>query len=269
MCERSLTDLFHRLGQIIPEEQELVVVRPDTPARDALALMRKHNVSQLPIVANNTVLGVFSYRSFAEGLLQVVQNEREPIGLPVEVFSEDLHFAQVSDELQALLDEFELKDAVLVGSENRLQGIATTVDALRYFYKVASPFVMLAEIELAIRELLRASLHDEDITDCIDRSLRQHYEEKGLRAPSSLEDLSLSDYINIIRFKGSWGKFRDAFGGSYCMAAAKLERLPQLRNDVFHFRRELTVEEYDLLRDRRDWLLKRILKLDATKGTDK
>jgi len=69
----------------------------------------------------------------------------------------------------------------------------------------------------------------------------------------------------ILRYKGFWGKFKDTFGGSYSMAQVKLELLSGLRNDVFHFRRDLTDEEYGYLKDTRDWLLKRIVKLESTK----
>ena len=60
MKERSLRDLFHRVGRILPEDQELFTVTPDTHVRDALALMKKHIISQVPIVAGDDVLGVFS-----------------------------------------------------------------------------------------------------------------------------------------------------------------------------------------------------------------
>jgi len=138
MEQRSLRDLFHSVGRILPDEQELITVTPNMLAREALIIMRKNNVSQVPVVAGDEVLGVFSYRSFAEGILRLGDKERNICGLPVEAFCEDLKFATVADELAALLDEFELKDAVLIGAESKLQGIVTTIDALRYFYEVAS-----------------------------------------------------------------------------------------------------------------------------------
>jgi len=262
MKERSLKDLFHRVSRLLPEDQELVVVPPDTPARDALDIMREHNFTQVPIVQGSEVLGVFSYRSFSEGVLQLASNERDPAGLPVEVFSEKLMFASVTDELANLLDELDLKEVVLVGSEDRLQGIVTAVDTLRYFYRIASPFVMLGEIELSIRELIRASVTDQDLRACVDKCLTHYAEEKR---PRAIEEMCLADYITILTWRELWPTFRDAFGGAYTVARAKLGPLPKLRNDVFHFKRELLVEEYDSLRDCRDWLLTRIRKADATR----
>jgi hypothetical protein len=60
------SELFHRINRIIPENQELLVVPPNCLVRDAVDLMRKHGYSQVPVVQNKQVLGVFSYRSFAK-----------------------------------------------------------------------------------------------------------------------------------------------------------------------------------------------------------
>ena len=269
MERRSLKNLFHSLGRILPEKQELVTVSPGMPVKEAISIMKKHNFTQVPVVTGNQVLGVFSYRSFAEGITRLPGKERDICELPVEGFCEDLKFATISDELGALLDELELKDAVLVGSESILQGVVTTIDALRYFYEVASAYVMLGEIELAIRELMRASMNGQEMKEAIDKCLRKHYEDKSLPSPTSLEEMSLSDYVSIISFKGYWDKFKDSFGGVYSIVQTKFEPLPRLRNEVFHFRRDLTVEDYDVLRDVRDWLLKRIKKLEAGRKIDK
>lgn len=269
MKERSLKDLFHLVKQVLLETQELITFNADKTVAEALSLMYERNLSQVPVVEGSEVLGVFSFRSFSERLSKLPENIQKPLSLPVEEFLEDLKFAGITDELTALLDEFDLKDAVLVGSENRLQGIITTIDALRYFYQVASPYVMLREIELSIRELIRLSVKKGELEKCIDLSLRKHYENSGRPVPDCLEEMTLNDYVMILRYKSTWEKFKFAFGGAANLVYAKLRPLPELRNIVFHFRREITIEEYDLLRDVRDWLLRRIRKLEARRGTKK
>ena len=37
------------VSRLIPERQEVVSALPEIPARDALAVMRKHGYSQLPV----------------------------------------------------------------------------------------------------------------------------------------------------------------------------------------------------------------------------
>ena len=266
MKERSLRDLFHLVKQVVPEHQEGVEkVSPETPVSQALTIMRTKALSQLPVVAGREVLGVFSYRSFAEKLTGVLEKERNPMALPVEEFLEDLRFVTIHDELSELLDELDLKDAVLVGTQERLSAIVTTIDALRYFYRVASPYVLLREIELAIRELIRVSVDEESLHECIEMTLKQYYDGLGKSLPNRLEDLSLNDYVMLLRFQGIWHRFQKAFGGTSNIVYAKLESLPGLRNDVFHFKRELNVDEYETLRETRDWLLKRIRRVEGSK----
>ena len=263
MEESSLKDLFHLVKQILPEAQELVTFHSEKPVAEALELMRKYNLSQVPVMEGKVVLGIFSYRSFAEGMVRFSEVMPDPLSLAVEEFTEELRFAQITDELEMLLDEFNLKDAVLIGSKAHLQGIITTIDALRYFYKVASEFIMLREIELAIRELIRVSVDKKGLEECIQKSLKRHKEESKQRVPMCLEEMTLHDYVMILRRHDTWDMFRDTFGIERRVVFAKLEKLPELRNTVFHFRRKITIEEYEKLRRVRDWLFRRISKYEA------
>jgi hypothetical protein len=263
MEERSLRDLFHMVKKALPEIQELVTLSADTEIEEALRIMREANISQIPVVAGDEVLGVFSYRSLAQGIPHLPKKEPFKLSLPVEAFLEDLRYVGLNDEIAELLDEFDVKDAVLVGTENNLQGILTTIDALQYFYSVASPYFILLEIELSIRELIRASTTAEILKQCINRSLKQYYYKIKRETPQVVEEMTFNDYVMLLRFQGNWKYFKYAWGGTYHIVAAKLKQLPNLRNDVFHFKRELTISEYDILRDRRNWLQKRIRKLDA------
>ena len=46
------SELFHRINRIIPQDQSLLTIPPDCRVRDAVALMRKHRYSQVPVVDN-------------------------------------------------------------------------------------------------------------------------------------------------------------------------------------------------------------------------
>jgi hypothetical protein len=122
---------------------------------------------------------------------------------------------------------------------------------------------MLFEIELAIRELIRESVSNDGLKECIESSLRNHYEKSGLTLPTCLEEMNLNDYVMLISFKGAWEKFRPAFGGNRNLVYTKLKSLPELRNVIFHFKREITVQEYDSLHNVRNWLLKRIRSVEG------
>jgi predicted transcriptional regulator len=150
-----VSELFHRINRIIPEKQHLLVIAPDTSVRDAVSLMHKHGYSQVPVVAGGEVLGVFSYRSFSQNAAALrlhdwTQQKCAPGDLSVDEFLEPFEFARVTDEMRHVFDAMDRDNGVLIGSAEQLQGILTPMDFLRYLYKVASPFVMVSEIELAL-----------------------------------------------------------------------------------------------------------------------
>lgn len=60
------SELFHRINRVIPQDQKVLIIEPGCLVRDAIALMGRHGYSQVPVVQNGEVLGVFSYRSFAQ-----------------------------------------------------------------------------------------------------------------------------------------------------------------------------------------------------------
>ncbi|MER5336948.1 CBS domain-containing protein [Micromonospora sp. NPDC002717] len=60
---------FARVGQLVPDDQDLLTVPVGTKVGSALDVMRAHDYDQLPVVtAAQRVIGVFTSRSIATGL---------------------------------------------------------------------------------------------------------------------------------------------------------------------------------------------------------
>jgi len=258
---RPLEDLFHIIKRIFPESQVITTFAPDKPVKDAIFELKEKGFSQVPVVEQGEVLGVFSYRSFAENLLGIPKPEKDPLNLPVEEFLEKVEFAQFTDDIQKYIDELDLRDSILIGLSNNLQGIITTMDVLNYFNKVASSYIMLGEIELSMRQLINMSITNEELITCIEKTIKQNY--VGRDTPKCVEDLTLNDCVILLNYGDTWEKFKKFFGSSRTLVHGKLEPIPQYRNDVFHFRRDLTDTEYSKLKQTRDWLLIRVRKANA------
>src|SRR4029077_20862133 len=103
----------------------------------------------------------------------LVQQRVAPGDLPVEEFLETFQFARVTDEMNQVFDAMDRDNGVLVGTAERIDGILTPMDFLRYLYRVASPFVMLSEIELSLRALIRLAVSQQELEDCAMRTLVQ------------------------------------------------------------------------------------------------
>jgi len=252
---QSLAELFHLVKTLIPEGQ-----RPETAERDwtvskALNMMRQKYYSQLPVVSGDAVLGVFSYRSLAVRLLEIGELGEDFADLPVEEFMEDFVYVQPSENWETILPHLDRDDGVLIGHRDGLEGILTATDVLNYLHDIARPFVALAEIELSLRRLIRACVDDQALQVCIRNSLSDKYGEEAL--PTSLEDMTLNDYAQIICHGLNWAHFGLAFGSTEFQrkdAQHRLSEVRDLRNVVFHFRRRLTEAEEGAIARHRQWI---------------
>lgn len=253
--ESSVTQQFHRINSVISDHR-VSTVNPETPVSEALRLMREKRYSQLPVAQGTEVLGVFSYRSFSTRVLQEKLNSPDYSELPVRAFLERLKFLDVREDLNSAFSYLDLDDAVLIGQENNLQAIVTAMDILRYLYQVSTPFVIIGEIELTLRNLIKAILDDLQLIEAIETcngSVDEEY-----RLPRSLEDMTFKHYELLISHSRNWPRFERVFGsGSVLknMTRARLAQIGDLRNIVFHFRRELNSSELADLADHRFWML--------------
>jgi len=261
---RSVTGLFHRLNSVLPIDQEIISVLPETPVQEALDLLGKYGFSQLPVMVGQQVLGLFSYRSFSQAMIKLSADPKNQKFNPQEMFVEDCidrpTYARVTDEFSSWFDAIDRQDALLVGDPNRLQGIVTAMDILRYLYDVASPFVLIAEIELSLRALIRLAVNQDELVACAKTCLK-HYAEGNL--PTGLEHMTFNDYVQIIGDGRNWNYFQPIFKGERVRTRAKLEQVRDLRNDVFHFRREISIEDHETLSVLRNWMLMKATAAEA------
>jgi CBS domain-containing protein len=256
------SELFHRINRIIPQDQSLLTIPPDCRVRDAVALMRKHRYSQVPVVDNGEVLGVFSFRSFAHGAASATlegwtKQKVAPGDLRVDEFLEQFEFARVTEEMSRVFDAIDRDNGVLIGTPERLLGILTPMDFLRYLHHVASPFVMVSEIELALRALIRIALTEEQLVGSAKRSLSSAYGGED-KVPTALEEMTFDNYQSLVSHGDTWKELEPVFGGTRTRASAKLKEVGEIRNDLFHFKREITLQDHETLAGHRNWLLNKI-----------
>lgn len=256
------SELFHRINRVIPQDQKLMIVKPSCLAREAVALMQKHGYSQVPVVDNGEVLGVFSFRSFARHaagttLDEWTKQKCAPGDLRVDDCLEQFKFARVTEEWISVFEAMEHDNGVLIGTPERLVGVLTPMDFLRYLHQVASPFVMLSEIELALRALIRSAMSQEEIVVAAKRCLSSVYGSED-KVPTSLEDMSFDNYQSLISHGDNWTHFDLVLGGTRIRMSGKLKEINSIRNDLFHFKREITMQDHQTLADHRNWLLNKI-----------
>jgi predicted transcriptional regulator len=239
------SELFHRINRVIPEHQQLLVVPPSCPVRAAVELMCRHGYSQLPVVQNGEVLGVFSYRSFSKEAATTTLDSLNrqgcaPGDLPVDEFLEKFQFANVTEEMSRVFNAMDRDNGILVGAPDRLIGILAPMDFLTYLYQVAGPFVMVSEIELALRALIRCCLSESEIAFAAKRCLGASTANQR-EVPETLEEMTFENYRLLISHGETWPRFQDLFGGTRNRVSGKLKEVSAIRNDLF--KREITVRD--------------------------
>lgn len=251
---------FFRVAKLVPLDQDVRAIPPGTRVKEALALMKENGFSQLPVVAGTTVIGVFSYRSFARELGASVRRQDDPLEAPVDDLLEDLSFVRATDDVGEILRHLDADDAVLVGEETNLIAVATTTDVISFLWEATRPFVLLQDIELAVRDLVRSACPSSaELEQRIGRVVAA--EDGRLKA---MNELSLGELIHVVTQDDNFGQsFRHRFGRSRDLVISRLEPIREIRNKVFHFRDEVAAEELDLLVEARRWLLRKVLAAQA------
>jgi hypothetical protein len=188
--------------------------------------------------------------------LSHVRRQDDPLSIPVEDLLEDLEFVRATDDVNLVLSHLNRDGAVLVGDEERLLAVATTTDITDFLWNATRPFVLLQDIELAVRDMMRSCCTDAEIAGCIAAAFRP---ETG-RIKDRLEDLTLGETVGVLMNPQNFGSyFYAGFGRNRDLVASTLEPVRVIRNKVFHFRDDVSAEELETLVDTGRWLRRKIL----------
>lgn len=253
----ATTNFFQIIDRALTQYKDVITVSPNTPAREAIRLLYQHRFSQVPVVDRGQVAGLFSYRSFSLAVADAfdLPGRHRADGLSVWECIETPAYVQGTDECQRLFDELDRRDVVLVGSRGRCEGIITAMGVLRYLFEAASPFLLVAEIELSLRGLIELAVGQDELGLFASTSLT-HYKPENL--PTKLVDMTFNDYVMLIGHGQNWERFNRVFQADRAITHAKLKQIRDLRNDVFHFRRGLADRDRETLIVSRDWMLRLI-----------
>lgn len=250
----AFTNLFKVIEHALTHYGNVVTVTPEMPAREAIRLLIEHRFSQVPVVDHNHIAGLFSYRSYSLAVVSAfdLPARNRADGLSVWECIETPAYVQETDEYHRLLTDIDNRDAVLVGSPSRCDGLITAMGVLRYLFEEASPFLHVAEIELSLRAIIGITVAPEDVPKLASACLPHYASDK---VPSSLPDMTFNDYVMLISHGDNWKRFSPVFKGDRGRTRARLEQARDLRNDVFHCRK-LKAKDHESLDDLRKWVLR-------------
>ena len=110
--------------------KKILFVKPEDDIKEAIKLMKKHEISQLPVMENDNLIGMVSESSVLDALINKkkefkvaeIMNDAPPI------ISEKTSVSIVSNLLK-------FSPLLIVAEKGKLKGLITKSDLIRKFYK--------------------------------------------------------------------------------------------------------------------------------------
>jgi CBS domain-containing protein len=222
------------------------------PLVDAMMAMNAAGSDHAVVMADGEVVGLFAVtdlkRVVAEG--RAMPDALLPLGPIAHRAVRCAPDDDLGEIVKLLRQNF---GAVLFPSGKDGDLILTTDSLLVTLSEAAEPFLVIAEIERAIREVIADRLTAGE--------RRQAFQELFARrrggAPSALDDLSMGDYGQIIGAERLWPRFQSVFG-SLEMTLTRLDQVRLVRNRLFHFSGIIEPHELRELARQRWWFVDRL-----------
>lgn len=217
----------------------LETIDAKAPIRDAVAKMCIKDYSQLPVVEDKKCVGSVTLDSILRQLRK--EDKKGNLGLnfmnwPVKRFiAKNPRFVSPDDDLLKYVEWMADKGFVLIGDPSRLEAIVTNYDLVLFFKCTTEPFLLLREIETALRYVIRRKLQHQELKE----ALASVKTEDGSR-PSNLDELTLNNLRQLILV--NWTKLQDLLLDRK-KTDKQLQAIRKLRNEIFHFRARLSASQ--------------------------
>ena len=230
-------DPTYRISKLEAANKDLTFVKPDSELSEAITKMITYDFSQLPVMqqAKRDLKGVISWRSigrkFSVGLKSAkVRDLMEP---NYQLISYDTSLFKA---LPMIIEQ----DYVLVeNSSKEICGIVTASDLSLQFKQLTEPFLLVAEIENYIRQILK-KLSKLELANAKDERDKE-------RVIETVADLTFGEYLRLFQNPTYWEKLSISIDRkTFC---DHLEKIKDVRNNIMHFDPDgLDEESIDTLR---------------------
>ena len=237
--ESNLPEPGFTVSELSAASQTVERVSPNAPVNEAYTKMVLGKYSQLVVSSNDQpmqqdIKGIVSFQSIAKAQMN---------GNPTTVGDciAAVPHAKSDADLNSVVNQLSASDVVLVvGLDNRLQGIVTAWDLAEEFAGLVNPFKRLGEIEMRLQTLLERRLGKDKVAEFLhDQSVSDN------RTIESLEQLTMGELQRVLEYPSHWDELGLAFDRGVFIAA--LDEVRGYRNRLMHFGDPLSEGEMTLL----------------------
>ena len=233
----------YSVEHLLEEQGNVIVIQKTDTITTALDLMVEHDFSQLPVVnENGMLLGMITYESIMRAA-RSFDTKLDKLSIPDAMVNAPFHYRE--DDLFDLLDELKLTNAVvIVEPEKYVVGIVTSYDASRFLRNRTEDLMHVEDIEFIIKDLIK-------------RIYTQRGKQSTSKTVKPFEELNLGDYINLLMSRDIWKFCAPILNIEKEALSELLVRVRQPRNDLAHFRPEISPRSREELRYCANWLRSR------------
>lgn len=219
-AEVAVEDPTVRIDALAAAHRDPTVVDPDSPLDAATTLMLLNDYSQLPVTKNRRkIQGMISWKSIGSRLSSGVE-----CNLVRHCMNPEVKEVRLRSPLLDAVADIATHGYTLVRADGEIVGIVTTSDLSREFLELASPFLLIGEIERYLHILAHGRFTREELQAALP---------EGLTA-SGTADLTLGGYCRLLQNPEHWEKLHLRFSRGEFIT--RLEEVRNIRNDVVHFR---------------------------------
>ncbi len=244
------------VAKLIEHQETVLCVRHDETVRDALTRMVTHDFSQLPVVDQQGYLtGMISEQSITRTLFHA-GNSVALADLPV-------HHCQVraltispeSDVFDAL-GQLKTVAAVVVVQNRKPMGIVTYYDATHFFRNVSEGLMYVEDIEVTLRQYIETIFSDDGkLTAALIQTFGADKQNPSEPRKPYMR-MSFHDHLQFIMAEKQWSQF-EPYLQPQGLFRQLLDQVRIIRNQLAHFRDELSPVQLNALLHARDWLASR------------
>jgi predicted transcriptional regulator len=132
----KIWDVLRRAGEEMKLAKDVMAkpvigVSPKDPISKAADLMKKHDISQLPIISERRAVGSLTEDTIAREAFKY-RSKREFFALPIsEIMEEPFPIVGPSTDLQTLSALLNRSPAVIISKGGKIVGIVTEIDVIR------------------------------------------------------------------------------------------------------------------------------------------
>ena len=231
MSQTKQNDFTMRIGDLVPENQELASVKPNDDLSQAMNVMTCNNYSQLPVRDEAGKLkGVISWRSIGEKGAELGSTRSM---LVKDYMDTCVKAISLHTSLFDVIQEIEDRDYIVVADDNsEVKRIVTASDLANRFEKFSRAFAYIGGIDLQLRNLIEYKLNEAEAIRC---ALRGKYPECGGESevdPGLIEKPDFGKYVRILNSRPDILNLSDKDENIVC----QVDKVRLIRNKVMHFK---------------------------------